>query len=395
MPLLARAQVFNLTAARVIDADGCVVATTRSDLGGCPDDVAEVREALAGRYAAVARRRVSDEPPPRISSIRRRGGVRVFIATPIFEDGRVIGAVWMSRTAVSPLEMLWANRDRIGFALVICLVLAPAASLFFARAIARPVRELERAADAVAHGRSRAPFVPGPLAPRELVSLSSALDRMAAQLTDRARYIAEFAADASHELKTPLAGIKGAIELLRHEAEAMTPAQRERFLANVAGDAERMERLVRRLLELARIQNAPGESRSFELAPFVATLAAGYGEAIAVDLSAAPRAIAMNADHLESALRNLLDNAVRHGAGTRVSLTVASAGERVRFEVSDRGPGVSAANQPRVFDRFFTTERERGGTGLGLAIVRAVAELRGGSVDLESGPDGTTVCLVV
>jgi signal transduction histidine kinase len=395
LPLLARAQVFNLTGARVLGVDGCIVATTRSDVGACLDELAEVRTALAGRYAAVARRRVSDEPTPRITSIRRRGGVRVFVANPIFADGRVIGAVWMSRTAVSPLEMLWANRDRIGAAFLICAVLAPAASLLFARSIAKPVREIERAADALAHGRARAPFDPGPFAPREVVQLSAALDRMARQLTDRARYIAEFATNASHELKTPLAGILGAVELLRTDFDAMPPEQRERFLANVAGDAERMERLVRRLLELARIQNAPEESRTIELAPFVAKVVAPYAPKVEVDLAQAPAAIAMNPDHLETALRNLLDNAVRHGAGRPVSLSVARAGERVRFAVRDRGAGVSAANLPRVFERFFTTERERGGTGLGLAIVRAVAELRGGTVDLASGPEGTTATLVV
>lgn len=395
MPLLARAQVFNLTGARLAGADGCVVASTRQDLGACLDELEEVRSALGGRYAAVARRRVSDEPVPPIGSIRRRGGVRVFIATPIFEAGRVIGAVWMSRTAVTPLEMLWANRDKLGAAFVICAVLAPAASLLFARSIARPVREITRAADAVAHGRPRAPFVPGRLAPREIAQLSEALDRMTRQLTDRARYIGEFATNVSHELKTPLAGILGAVELLRHDWETMEPAQRQRFLDNVAGDATRMERLVRRLLELARIQNAPEESREIEIAPFVAKLVAGYPEPIQVDLARAPRSVQINPEHLETALRNLLGNALRHGAGHPVELAVERAGERVSFRVRDRGPGVSPANLPRVFERFFTTERERGGTGLGLAIVKAVADLRGGDVSIESGPGGTVVRLVV
>jgi signal transduction histidine kinase len=103
----------------------------------------------------------------------------------------------------------------------------------------------------------------------------------------------------------------------------------------------------------------------------------------------------MNPEHLETALRNLLDNAVRHGEGRPVELGVTQAGQRVRFRVRDHGAGVSPANLPRVFERFFTTERERGGTGLGLAIVKAVAELRGGDVAMASGPEGTTVDLVV
>jgi signal transduction histidine kinase len=395
MPLLARAQVFNLTGARVVGPGGCVVASTRQDLGACLDDLDEVRGALAGRYSAVARRRVSDEPAPPISSIRRRGGVRVFVALPIFENGRAIGAVWMSRTAVAPLEMLWAHRNKIGAALLVCVVLAPAASLFLARSIAHPVREITRAADAVAHGRPRLPLAAGWLVPREIVQLSGALDRMAHQLTDRARYIGEFATNVSHEMKTPLAGILGATELLRHDGETMAPAQRERFLENVEADARRMERLVQRLLELARVQNAPADNRKIELAPFVQGLVARYPQAIEVDLGAAPASIQMNPDHLESALRNLLDNAVRHGAGRPVRLSARAHGTRVGFAVQDHGPGISPGNRSRVFERFFTTERERGGTGLGLAIVKAVAELRGGDVTLESSPAGTTVTLVV
>ena len=395
MPLLARAQVFNLTGARVLDPDGCVVASTRGDLGDCLEQLEEVRGALAGRYSAVARRRVSDEPPPPIASIRRRGGVRVFIATPIYEGGGVIGAVWMSRTAVTPLEMLWAHRDKIGAAFLICAVLAPAASLFFARSIARPVREITRAAEAVAHGQPRPTPAAGWLAPREVVQLSGALDRMARQLTDRARYIGEFATNVNHELKTPLAGILGAVELLRHEGDAMPTEQRERFLANIEGDARRMERLVQRLLELARIQNAPEASRELEIASFVGKLIARYPVRIELDLAEAPAHIHMNPDHLESALRNLLDNALRHADGRGVALSVRRAGPRVEFCVRDEGGGISAGNLPHVFERFFTTERERGGTGLGLAIVKAVAELRDGEVTLESGSAGTIVRLLV
>jgi signal transduction histidine kinase len=395
MPLLARAQVFNLTGARVLGADGCVVASTRQDLGDCLDDLDEVRGALAGRYSAVARRRVSDEPPPPVSSIRRRGGVRVFVAVPIFENGAAMGAVWMSRTAVAPLEMVWTHRNAIAPALLVCLVLTPAVSLLLARSIARPIRETTRAAEAVAHGRPRAPLAAGWLVPREIEQLSGALDRMAEQLTDRARYIAEFAANVSHELKTPLAGVLGATELLRDDAEVMTAAQRERFLENIEADARRMERLVQRLLELARVQNAPAESRRIELAPFVERVAARYAQPIELDLAAAPAALEMNPDHLESALVNLLDNAVRHGVGRPVRLCVRRDGARTAFEVRDHGPGISPRNLSRVFERFFTTERERGGTGLGLAIVKAVAELRGGDVTLESGPAGTCARLVV
>jgi hypothetical protein len=109
-PLLRRAQAFNLSALRVLDATGCVVATTRSEAGLCMPSLPEVARALHGEYAAVLRERVSDEPPPRLGDIRRRGKVRVFTALPVWSDGKVIGVVRASRTGLDALSSLWANR---------------------------------------------------------------------------------------------------------------------------------------------------------------------------------------------------------------------------------------------------------------------------------------------
>ena len=94
-------------------------------------------------------------------------------------------------------------------------------------------------------------------------------------------------------------------------------------------------------------------------------------------------------------MRNLLDNAVRHGGGQPVDLRAASSDGRVVIQVRDRGQGISDGNRRRIFERFFTTERDRGGTGLGLAIVKAVAETRNGSVTFETGPTGTLFTLTV
>src|SRR5207245_2757847 len=105
-----RAKRTNLSAARVLDASGCIVASTGSDRGACLDHLPEVRAALAGRYAAVARERLHDAPPPSLDSASRRGSVRVFTVTPVWSDGGIIGAVYMSRTSSSPLEAVWELR---------------------------------------------------------------------------------------------------------------------------------------------------------------------------------------------------------------------------------------------------------------------------------------------
>jgi len=395
-PLLERAKVFNLMSARVLGRDGCIVASSGAWLGACLDGVVEVDAALAGRYAASARERYSDEPAPPLASISRRGDVRVFAALPIFSDGQVIGAVWMSRTSMEPLKAAWLNRRPLAIGVLVTVLLTALISLFLARAITRPVQRITTAAEAVARGERRRDLAPRGFAPSEVRALARALETMKAGLSDRAEYVADFAANVSHELKSPITAIMGAAELLAEEAGEMPPEQRQRFIDNILGDAERMERLVTRLLQLARIQSAPESDEELRPESFLGQIAESYGEQVQLHAVSAPASVRIQADHLESAVRNLLDNAVRHGAGEPVDLVVwATDDGKLAIEVRDRGPGIPDQVRERLFERFFTTERDRGGTGLGLAIVQAVAVTRGGDVEVDTGPDGTTFTLIV
>ncbi|HKP63617.1 MAG TPA: ATP-binding protein [Polyangiales bacterium] len=397
-PLLRRAQTFNLSAVRVLDARGCVIATTRSEAGACMHMLPEVRDALAGRYAAVARERVSDEPPPPFGDIRRRGKERVFSALPVFSDGRVIAVVRASRTGLDAVSTLWANRRGLVLSAGAVALFGLIVSLGFSAAIARPLRRLTRTAQSVAQGGSSAQLAAPGFAPAEVATLSEVLATMTDRLQERARYVAEFASNASHELKTPITAIRGAAELLQHEGASMDAAQRERFSANILEDAERMERLVTRMLELARIENAAPElerAESLAIEAFVRGQLERYGSAVQLEVADPPRVLSIPESHARSVLVNLVDNAVRHGAGKPVRVLLASEAGRLRLDVIDQGPGVSPANRERLFQRFFTTERDRGGTGLGLAIVKAVAEARGGRVSARVTPEGSTFSVVL
>ncbi len=396
-PLLDRAKLVNLSAVRVTDDRGCVVASTGSQLGLCLGELPEVKAALGGRYGAVKRQRFSDEPAPPLAGISRRGTVRVYSAMPVFSDGRVLGVVRVSRTSVDPVEALWTHRSILLAALLASIVLTTAVSWFFARAIIRPVREITATAEAIARGDVR-PLEPPGRVPEEVHALGVALDSMTRQMRERAEYVREFAANVSHELKTPLTAVRGAAELLRESWGSMGDAQRQRFLDNIDADATRMERLVTRLLHLARIEHAaatPPES-ALELEPFFGHLAARYDGRVLLEVAAdAPTSLHIAPAHLESAVGNLLDNAVRHGGDAPVELGIGGLDGRLRVVVRDHGEGVSAGNRDRVFDRFFTTDRDAGGTGLGLAIVAAVARARAGEVDFDTGPDGTRFTLVL
>lgn len=394
-PILKRAVRMNLSSARVLDASGCVVSSSSAQHGACLDDLIEVERALGGEYAAVLRKRVSDERTPRLDSISRRGRVRVYTALPIHHDGQVIGVVRMVRTAIDPGKALWFDRRRLLSVLIGCALLIAGVSLFLSRTLSRPLREITDAARAMARGERRRPVeLPG-LAPQELREVSAALDQTVGQLSDRAKYISEFAENVSHELKTPITGIRGAAELLSQQWQVMSSEERQRFLENIEEDAGRMDRLVSRLLHLARIQHDPEQSELIPLPAFLEDLRTSYGEDLKLQLDDPDARLQIHPEHLESALRNLLDNAFRHGAGRPVDLEVSQADGRVVFRVRDRGPGISEGNRARVLQRFFTTERDRGGTGLGLAIVRAVAETRGGSLHFETGEDGTCFVLTL
>lgn len=388
-PMLERAVRMNLSSARMLDADGCVVASSGSQLGSCLGHLEEVQAALHGRYFAVLRRRESDQPDPSLESLSRRGRVRVYTALPVFANDRVIGVVRMVRTAIDPAKALWFDRYRLLAVLVGCALLTAGLAVFLSRTLSTPLRAITRVARGVARGEGHEPLAISRLAPEELRQVSAALDQMISQLSDRAEYIAEFAANVSHELKTPITSIRGASELLAQQWNEMTEPERTRFLANIEQDAERMERLVTRLLHLARIQSAPEFAEDVALRPFLEGLVQAYGEDLRLHLDAGVTSLRIHPEHLESALRNLLDNAFRHGAGHPVDLHVGRRDGRVVLRVCDHGPGISEGNRDRIFQRFFTTERDRGGTGLGLAIARAVAETRGGSLRFDTGAEGT------
>ena len=392
--ILARAKRFNLSSARILDEQGCTLVGTGEWEDGCFDDYEEIRQAVAGRYASAARDRKSDEPKPSFSSISRRGDVRVFVALPVFIRGEVAAVVWMSRTSMAPLKAAWLYRRPITAGLILIVLVTGLVSLFLSRAITNPLKRITSSAREVAAGRGSRVEPSGGFSPREVRQLERALAKMTRQLSERADYIAGYAANITHELKSPITAIRGAAELLAEEADEMSPDQRGRFIANIRADAERMERLVTRLLVLARIESEAGASSKVNVRSFVEQVAEAYGEKVELSWRDPPAEIEINPDHLESALRNLLDNAVEHGGG-RAKVTVGGRYGRLAVTVADDGPGISAPNREHVFERFFTTNRDNGGTGLGLAIVQAVAHARGGDVALETGDRGTTFTLVM
>lgn len=388
-PLLLEVGRSTLAGIRVVDPQGVVIASSASGRGTTLAAREEVQRGLRGEPSSVLRRRTSDSPDPPLTSVSRDTGVRVTVVLPVNEGERVWGAVVLSRTPMTLAKAVYADRWNLTATGLVLLGVVALMSLAAAALVVRPVRALVRQTRAIAASAPEG-FLPisRPVV-RELAELSEALAGMATALRDRNQYIRSFAANVSHEFKTPLASIQGAVELLRDTSNGMSPEQRERFLANVDADARRLTRLVQRLLELARADSlvAPPSS-STPLAPLLGALAQrGQAQGLAVEVGALPEGLVLGlpAEVLEDILWQLITNASQHGGeGVRIHLEAdTTPGEgQARVVVRDDGQGISESNRARVFDAFFTTARERGGTGLGLTIAQSMLRAFGAGLEL-------------
>lgn len=401
-PILEETKQITLAGLRIVDFQGIVVAGSSGENNGQSlADREEVRRALKGEMTSLLRRRVSDEPAPPYSSLSRETGVRVFVALPVVAAQRVLGAVVLSRTPMTLGKAFYQDRGSLFAMAAILIAAVSAVSLLAAALIVRPVRALIRQTEAIATGQVRKAEVLDHPGTREIAQLSRSFAQMSARLTERSEYIKSFAASVSHEFKTPLAAIRGTVELLRDHSAAMDPRERERFFANLDQDTERLGHLVRRLLELARADMLAASHESCSLAQVVERLVERYGAAgttIKAD-GLVSATVQMSSDTLEAALCHLFDNAKTYGGeNVTVSLSLATLETpplTVALDVSDDGPGISDANRARIFDPFFTTSRDRGGTGMGLTIARALMSSHGASIDLVTSSGGACFRLIL
>jgi signal transduction histidine kinase len=203
----------------------------------------------------------------------------------------------------------------------------------------------------------------------------------------------DFVAAASHELKTPVASVLASTEALGL-ALARDPASAERFVTQVERSARQLAKLVSDLLDLSRVESSTMEAESVDVAPIVeAEVARARGAAadagVGLSVKADRVAVMGSGPDLALAVRNLLDNAIRHTPrGGTISVTASARNGRCHITVADSGEGIPRRELPRIFERFYRVDSARsrttGGTGLGLAIVKHVAEGHRGEVSVES-----------
>ena len=322
------------------------------------------------------------------------GGGRVrLLGTPVEGDGgRVV--VVAGASLDDRHDALAGLRTQLLVGGPVALLLASLAGYALAAAALRPVEAMRRRAAEISADTAGS-RLPVPASDDEVARLARTLNEMLARLEAGLERERRFVADASHELRTPLSSLRAELELALRR-----PRSREELrgaIASAADETERLARLADDLLVLARADEGelrlhvePVGARGLleRVARRFSGRAAAAGRSLAVD-AAGDLAVAGDPHRLEQALGNLVDNALRHGAGV-VRLDAAAADGSVALRVSDDGTGFPADYLPRAFERFSRADGARpgGGAGLGLAIVEAIGRAHGGSATAANRDDG-------
>ena len=298
--------------------------------------------------------------------------------------------------------------DRVGLALggsVLWFVLASAAVLVIAVVVATrlsatltgPIARAQEASRRLAAGdlTARVPEPP-PSARDEVADLSRSINAMAAALERSRGLDQQFLLSVSHDLRTPLTSIRGYAEALADG----TTGDAARAGAVILSESRRLDRLVRDLLELGRLDAGAFslEPAEVELDELVSACVEGFGPeaeaaGVTVELAAEAAVVTGDADRLAQVVANLLDNSLRYARSTvTVSVWADPAHGRAMVSIDDDGPGIAPEDRPHVFERLYVSRqapvRREVGSGRGLAIVRELVVAMGGTVGVDAAPSG-------
>ena len=352
----------------------------------------DVARTLAGQYGARSSR---DKENDSTTSV-------LYVAAPVGDPTKPDGVLTIFKPQADVLPLVYERRRIIYSACgligggILFLIGAVFLWLF------HPIGKITDYARAIERGER--PLKPKIGIGREVNTLAHALDSMRDALEGR-RYAERYIQTLTHEMKSPLAAIRGAAELLDEE---MPVHDRKRFLENIRAETARSERLINRLLELSAIEGRASLERAEEI-DFIAIVSRAIDQArpladvAGVILENPPESspVHLNGDAfiLRAAVSNLLENAIDFSPpGGKVEISVHSSNGNVVLKIRDYGPGIPEYAKEKVFERFYSLRHhasKRKGTGLGLTLVREAAGLHGGSISLDSAGGGGTLAKLV
>ena len=381
--------------AYLADASGTIIFdSARPDqVGQSVSGFREFTLTQKGKYGARSSR--LDESDPNSSVM--------FVAAPVMKNDDLIGvlSVYKKQSDVFPFI-----KDRRRSILVACIliglgILALIAAVFVW--LFRPVGQLTDYARALTRGERRPKPEVG--LGREVNTLCDSLHELHEELSGR-QYIEQYAQTLTHELKSPLAAIQGAAEILEEDLPA---EKRDHFLANIQNETKRAENLIHRLLQLAAVENQKHlkDTSDFDLTEVIQKAIAdttGLSEASKITIETTlPDSLSYHGNDrlLRSAIINLLENAIQFSPkNSTVKLTLTTEKDQHLIRIIDEGPGVPDCARGRAFERFYSYRHEASvapkGNGLGLSFVREVAHLHHGEVSLTNNPEkGATATITL
>ena len=348
----------------------------------------DVARTLTGKYGARSSR---ENPQDSATSV-------LYVAAPIGDADHPQGVLTVYKPQLDVMPLV---RERRRIIYTACGLIG-AGILFLIGAVFlwlfHPIGKITEYARAIERGER--PAKPRIGIGREVNTLAHALDSMRDALEDR-KYVERYIQTLTHEMKSPLAAIRGAAELLDEEMPVET---RQRFLGNIRAETARSERLINRLLELSAIESRArldvADEIDFRAVVFRAIdqarpLAEIAGVEIVEPAASATFLLRGDAFILRAAVTNLLENAIDFSPrGGAIDITLGAHDGKVELVIRDHGAGIPDYARDKIFERFYSLRHPasgRKGTGLGLTLVREAAELHGGTITLEPADGGGTV----
>ena len=347
----------------------------------------DVSLALRGEYGARTTPDVADDPRTSV----------MYAGAPVRWNNQIIGAVSVGKPVQSFGQFVEAARRKTLYVGLVSVAGVVLLALIVSVWLVRPFGLI---ADYVRYVRAQRRFSLPRLGRRALGVIGAAYDEMRDALAGR-NYVADYVQTLTHEVKSPLSAIRGAAELLQEPG--MPQDQRQRFLANITRETQRIQEMVDRMMELTALETRRSleHVENVSLAALLQELAAGAQDAAAprhvrITLHAPDDALVEGDPFLlRRAISNLLDNAIDFSAdGGEVRIALERTSRIARITVQDQGPGIPEYAQDKVFEKFYSLARphsSKKSTGLGLAFVREIASLHHGRIELANAPEGGAV----
>jgi two-component system sensor histidine kinase ChvG len=365
----------------------------------------------AGQYDVTAQA-LHGEKATQVWSLPH-GGLILAVAVPVDHYRRTLGAVMMSRSDETIDHAIYAVRINILQIFFITLGITILLSLYLARAIARPIRQLAQAAEVLRHGQTShagitgiANLLRGDVIPDmtgrhdEIGDLSGALRDLTAALARRVSDIENFAADVSHELKNPLTSLRSAVETVERVQD---PVSKQKLMLIIRDDVDRMTRLITDISSASRLDAELGraEPEVIDLGEKLARLGDYYRSDAAKNEGRAPVIVQLDGEPLRfmgikgrmmQVFQNLIDNAVSFAPTDKpVIVTATRTGRAIQILVEDNGSGIPENKLEAIFDRFYSerprTEKFGIHSGLGLSISKQIVETHRGRIWAENRKD--------